>query len=238
MPRKKVLRTIKPTPLKGTLRTKDIERAVDAVRAKRERPGPKATRSGVTVEEEPMAHAVTEARVVTADELLMMPHRGVRRELVRGEVREMAPPGEEHAESTTELVRLLGNHVRAHGLGKVYVELGFRLASDPDTVLIPDVSFVRADRIVAGPPNRGYRSGAPDLAVEVLSPNDSAEEVEEKVFLWLLAGCRMVVVANPRIRSATVYRSFKDVTVLSQDETLDGGDVVPGWTLPLRELFG
>jgi len=185
-----------------------------------------------------MAHAATEARVVTADELLMMPDRGVRRELVRGEVREMAPPGEEHADVATEFAWFLGNHVRGHGLGKVYVELGFRIASDPDTVLIPDVSFVCADRIAPGPPNRGYRSGAPDLAVEVLSPNDSAEEVEEKVLSWLLAGCRMVVVVNPRIRSATVYRSFKDVTVLRQNDSLDGGDVVPGWTLPLRELFG
>ncbi|MFL5542928.1 MAG: Uma2 family endonuclease [Longimicrobiaceae bacterium] len=185
-----------------------------------------------------MAHAATETRVVTADELLMMPDRGVRRELVRGEVREMPPPGEEHAEIATELARILGNHVRQHGLGRVYGELGFRIASDPDTVLAPDISFVRAERIAGGPRNRGYRPGAPDLAVEILSPNDSAEELEEKVLAWLLAGCRMVVVVKPRIRSATVYRSFKDVTVLSQDDSLDGGDVVPGWTLPLRELFG
>jgi Uma2 family endonuclease len=185
-----------------------------------------------------MAHAVTEAGVVTADDLLMMPDRGMRRELVRGEVREMAPPGEEHAETATELVRLLANHVRDHALGRVYVELGFRVASEPDTVLIPDVSFVRAERIAPGPPNRGYRSGAPDLAIEVLSPGDSVDEVEEKVFAWLLAGCRMVVVVNPRRHTATVYRSFKEVAVLSKNDVLDGGDVVPRWTLPLRELFG
>jgi Uma2 family endonuclease len=185
-----------------------------------------------------MANAVTEAGVVTADDLLMMPDRGMRRELVRGEVREMAPPGEEHSEIATELARLLGNHVRAHALGKVYSELGFRIASDPDTVLIPDVSFVRAERISQGPPNRGYRSEAPDLAIEVLSPGDSADEVEEKVFAWLLAGSRMVVVVNPRRHTATVYRSFKEVVVLSKNDAIDGGDVVPGWRLPLRELFG
>jgi Uma2 family endonuclease len=185
-----------------------------------------------------MAHAVTETRVVTADDLLMMPDRGVRRELVRGEVREMAPPGEEHAEIATELIGHLRNHARAHSLGRVYGELGYRIASDPDTVLAPDVSFVRADRIGTGPRNRGFRSGAPDLAVEVVSPGDSVDEVEEKVFEWLMAGCRMVLVVNPRRRTATVYHSFKDVVVLGIDETLDGGDVVPGWTLPLRELFG
>ena len=184
-----------------------------------------------------MAHAVTETRVVTADDLLMMPDLGVRRELVRGEVREMAPPGEEHSETHTELARLLGNHVRAHALGRVYVELGFRIASDPDTVLLPDVSFVRADRVAAGPRNPGYRSGAPDLVVEVLSPGDSFDEVEEKVFEWLAAGCRMVVLLNPRRRTATVYRSPGDFVRLTVADVLDGGDVVPGWKLPLRELF-
>jgi Uma2 family endonuclease len=185
-----------------------------------------------------MAHAVTEESVVTADDLLMMPEMGTRRELVRGEVREMAPPGEEHSEIAAELARLLGNHVRPHALGRVYVELGFRIASDPDTVLAPDVSFVVAERIAAGPRNPGYRSGAPDLAVEILSPGDSFDEVEEKVFEWLAAGCRMVVVVNPRRRTATVYRSPSDFVRLTETDVLDGGDVVPGWTLPLRELFG
>jgi len=175
---------------------------------------------------------------VTADQLLGMPDDGLRRELVRGELREMAPPGEEHAEIATELIGHLRNHVRTHSLGRVYGKLGYRIASAPDTVLAPDVSFVRADRIGTGPRNRGFRSGAPDLAVEVVSPSDSVDEVEEKVFEWLMAGCRMVLVVNPRRRAATIYHSPSDLQRLTEDDAIDGGDVVPGWTLPLRELFG
>lgn len=184
-----------------------------------------------------MAQAVTATRPVTADELLGMPEGGMRRELIRGEVRAMPPPGEEHSDIATEFARHLGNHVRAQGLGRVYSELGFRLASDPDTVLIPDIAFVRAERITPGKRNPGYRLGTPDLAVEVVSPGDSADEVEEKVFEWLMSGCGMVVVLNPRRQTATVYRSFKDVVVLNRNEILDGAEMIPGWKLPLSQLF-
>jgi Uma2 family endonuclease len=184
-----------------------------------------------------MAQALTERHLVTADELLRMPNLGVRRELIRGELREMAAPGEEHADVATELARSLGNHVRARDLGRVYSELGYRVSADPDTVLIPDVSFVRAERVPAGRRNPGYRLGVPDVAVEVVSPHDSLDEVEEKVFEWLTSGCAMVIVVNPRRQTATVYRSFKQVMVLNRDEVLDCGDLVPGWTLRLADLF-
>ncbi|HSU18076.1 Uma2 family endonuclease [Longimicrobium sp.] len=184
-----------------------------------------------------MAQAVTEAGLVTADELLRMPGDGVRRELIRGEIREMPPAGEEHSEIQGEFLRQLGNYVREHRLGKTYGELGCRLASDPDTVLAPDAAFIRAERLSRGRPNRGYRSGPPDLALEILSPSDSADALEEKVWEWLAAGCRMVVVVNPRRRTATVYRSFSEVTLLTENDEVDGGDVVPGWRMPVRELF-
>src|SRR3982751_278418 len=106
-----------------------------------------------------MTQTVTESRLVTADELLRMPDNGMRRELIRGELKEMPPPGEEHSDIATELARHLGNHVRAHRLGRVYGELGFRTAVDPDTVLVPDISFVRAERIDPGNRNPGYRAG-------------------------------------------------------------------------------
>ena len=75
------------------------------------------------------------------------------------------------------------------------------------------------------------------MALEILSPNDSADELEEKVCEWLAAGCLMVVVVNPRRRTATIYRSFSDVTLLTENDVIDGGDVVPGWKLPVRALF-
>lgn len=182
--------------------------------------------------------AAVQARLVTADELLAMPDDGLRRELVEGEVFVSPPPGEEHGVIAAEILVSLGSHVRAHGLGKVHAaETGFRTGSNPDTVLAPDAAFVSRERIEQAAVGRGYRTGAPDLAVEVVSPGDSFVEVEAKVARWLAAGCRMVIVVNPARRAATVYRSRDDIVLLTEGDVLDGGDVVPGWTLPLRELF-
>ena len=83
----------------------------------------------------------------------------------------------------------------------------------------------------------GYWPGAPDLVVEVISPGDVYTEVEEKVFDWLGAGARMVVVVNPRKRAVTVYRSFSDIVVLTENGTLEGGEVVPGWSMTVKDIF-
>ena len=97
-------------------------------------------------------------------------------------------------------------HVRANKLGRVYAaETGFRLALDPDTVRAPDVAFVRQERIEEVGKVEGYWPGAPDLAVEVISPGDLYTEVEEKVFTWLEGGTRLVIVVDPRRRTAAVF---------------------------------
>ena len=182
--------------------------------------------------------AAVQPRPVTADELLAMPDDGLRRELIDGEVRVTPPPGEEHGAIAADVLLSLGDHVRRNGLGRVFAaETGYRTSSDPDTVMAPDAAFVSRERIDQVAISRGYRAGAPDLAVEVVSPGDSFVEVEAKVARWLAAGCRMVIVVNPARRAATVYRSRDDITLLTEGDVLDGGDVVPGWTLPLRELF-
>ncbi|MGH8059597.1 MAG: Uma2 family endonuclease, partial [Candidatus Entotheonellia bacterium] len=85
--------------------------------------------------------------------------------------------------------------------------------------------------------SEGYWPGAPDLAIEVISPSDTYTEVEEKVLDWLEAGTRMVIVVNPRKRVVTVYRSLAHIVILTEGDTLDGGDVVPGWTMPVRDVF-
>lgn len=186
-----------------------------------------------------MAHAAAvESRLVTADELLRMPDDGLLRELVDGEVWMTPPPGEEHGVVAAEILISLGSHVRAHGLGRVHAaETGFRIGTDPDTVLAPDAAFVSRERIEEAAVGKGYRLGAPDLVVEVVSPGDTFGRVEAKVARWLEAGCRMVVVVNPERHAATVYRSLSDVRLLTESDELDGGDVVPGWRLPVRELF-
>ena len=179
-----------------------------------------------------------EPRRMTADELLRLPDDGLRHELVRGELRTMAPSGGEHGSIASTFHLSLGPYVRLHNLGRTYIaDTGYRLTSDPDTVRAPDVAFVRRERVEAAGPLRGYWAGAPDLAVEVISPNDLYTEVDEKVAEYLEHGARLVFVVNPRRRTVARHRPGEPVLILTEDDVLDGEDVVPGWTLPVRDLF-
>ncbi len=188
----------------------------------------------VVQEDEDMATTET---ITTAEELLNAPELG-RCELVRGELTMMSPAGFEHGRIELAIGRLLGNFVAQHSLGVVLgAETGFQIARDPDTVRGPDVAFVRSDR-VPSTGVLGFFQGPPDLAVEVLSPGDRAGEVNAKVHDWLDAGCRMVWVADPQTRTVTVYRSRREVEVLGAGDTLSGGDVVPGFTSPIAQIFG
>jgi Uma2 family endonuclease len=180
----------------------------------------------------------TQVQLTTADELLRYPDDGFRYELVRGELKKMAPAGFEHGTLAMEFGTLLNVHVRANRLGRVTsAETGFKLSSDPDTVRAPDVAFISQKRLDEVGSVQGYWPGAPDLAVEVISPNDLYTEVSEKVAEWLHAGSRMVVVVNPRTQQVLVHAPNADVKVLEANDTLEGGEVVPGWQLPIGELF-
>src|ERR687897_2660024 len=160
---------------------------------------------------------------VTADELLHLPDDGFRYELVQGELRRMTPAGNVHGRVAMNIGTALNIHIKAHDLGIVYAaETGFRLATDPDTVRAPEVAFVSRERVEAVGELEGHWPGAPDLAVEVISPDDSHVEVESKVFDWLEAGTKMVLAVNPRRRSVTLYRSQSDITILTGTDVLDG----------------
>ena len=181
-----------------------------------------------------------QTKTFTAEELLRMPDGGVRRELVRGELREMTPAGDEHGYLALRIASRLERHVDANKLGRTYTaETGFKISSDPDTVRAPDAAFVNRARVEAAGRVTGFRDGAPDLAVEVVSPNDRYSEVLDNALDWLEAGCRMVLVADPEPRRATVYRSREDIRVLTAEagDAVDGADVVPGWRVPLTEIF-
>jgi Uma2 family endonuclease len=129
-------------------------------------------------------------------------------------------------------------YVRAQKLGRVYTnETGFVLMSDPDTVRAPDVAFLRRERLTEGRSPRGYIRGAPDLAVEVISPSDRYTEVAEKIAEWLEHGVRMVVVVDPRRKTVDVHRPGQPTRTLGMNDVLDGEDVVPGWSLAVRDLF-
>jgi len=176
--------------------------------------------------------------LVTADQLLRMPRDGFRYELVAGELTKMAPAGFEHGVLGSRLQVLLGSYVLKNKLGEIASsDTGFRLASDPDTVRAPDLAFIGAERCRAVENKRGFFEGPPDLAVEVVSPNDTHAEVAEKVKEWLAAGTTIVWVLDPAWQTVTVYRSGTDITTLTEEDELDGEDVVPGFRCRVSALF-
>ena len=181
---------------------------------------------------------VAKTGLVTAEELLDLTDDGYRYELVRGELRKMAPAGIYHGELALNVAFSLKAHVMANNLGKVYAaETGFRIGSNPDHVRAPDVAFIRRERVEAAGLVEGYWPGAPDLAVEVISPNDRYTEVEEKVSDWLDAGTLLVILVNPRNRTVGLRRAGQDPVILTEQDTLDGGAVVPGWQLAVKDIF-
>lgn len=174
----------------------------------------------------------------SADDLFALPKDGSRYELVKGELRTMPPSGGDHGRYAMRVSLPLGNHVVDASLGELMAaETGFRINRDPDTVRAPDVAYLAKERLPPLGMHRGFYDLAPDLAVEVLSANDSYSEVQEKMIDWLDAGVRMVILVDPRRRNVTIYRSRADIQILDESDTISGGDVVPGWTLPVAKIF-
>lgn len=179
----------------------------------------------------------TQERLHTADDLLQMPENGTHYELIRGELIEMSPTNAVHGALAAELLIFLGNHIRAHKLGQVFAaETGFTLSQNPDTVLAPDVAFISTER--ARPLAEKYSTIAPDLAIEVVSPGNSATEMNEKTVLYFQAGSRQVWIVYPKSRTIHFYTAANKVAILGSEDTLDADPVLPGFKLPLHELFG
>jgi Uma2 family endonuclease len=180
----------------------------------------------------------TTTQTMTADELFQMPDDGFRYELVKGELRKMSPAGTEHGAIIFNLSILIGQYLKANNLGQGFgAETGFKIASDPDTVRAADIAFVRSERIPGTGIPKNFWQIAPDLAVEVLSPGDTFDEVYGKVEDWLAAGTRAVWIVSPKRRNVTVYHSLADVKTYSENDELKGGDVVPGFRCKVAEIF-
>jgi Uma2 family endonuclease len=180
----------------------------------------------------------TQARLMTAADLSRLPEDGFRYELIEGELRRMTPAGYRHGLVAMRFAWRLASHVEANDLGTVCAaETGFLLSSNPDTVRAPDIAFVARSLHQDEETVSGYRPGAPDLVVEVLSPADTYSEVESKVMAWLDAGTRIALVLDPERRQMTAYRSRSDIRILTAQEIFEAKDVVPGWSLRVADLF-
>ncbi len=179
-----------------------------------------------------------QTRLLTADDLWNMPDNGAGYELLRGELIPMPPSGQEHSNISVNLVVPLGAFVKAHRLGKITgADGGYLLHQNPDSVRAPDIGFVQTSRLLQGKATKKYFDGAPDLAVEVISPNDVYDTVDEKVREFLDAGTRLVWVINPRRQTVTIFRADNTITALRDNDSLSGEDVLPGFSILIAELF-
>jgi Uma2 family endonuclease len=178
----------------------------------------------------------TTEQITTAEQLLHASDLG-RCELVRGELSMMSPGGFDHGRIIINITGSLIKFLDEHPCGVLTgAETGFHIGREPDTVRAPDVGFVCRERIPAVRV-RGFFPGPPDLAVEVLSPDDRAGEVLVKVRDWLDSGCRGVWIVDPRSRTVCVHRSGRKIVMLDETDTLNGDDLLPGFTLPVAEIF-
>lgn len=175
-------------------------------------------------------------RGMTAADLEKMPDDGFRYELVNGEIFQMAPPGFEHGDRAMRISVPLGYFVYQNNLGLVVAaETGFKI--DEYNVRAPDGAFVGNERLEKYGRPVGFFSYAPDLAIEVVSPSESKRKVKEKAEWWLAVGARLVWAVDSKRRVVTAYHTDKSVIEYVMGETLDGRDVVPGFTLIVSEIF-
>ena len=178
-------------------------------------------------------------KLLTADDLLRLHGKGVRGELIQGVLHETMSVGLRHGKIAAALIAFLWLHVRPAGLGHVFgSDAGVLLETDPDTVREPDIAYVSAERLPLDADIDGYCPVPPDLVVEIKSPSDSEREVDDKATMWLDFGVRMALVINPETRTIRVRQPNLPTAILTMDDTLDGGEVLPGFSCPVREILG
>lgn len=181
---------------------------------------------------------VVEKKLLTAEDLFRLPDEGRRYELLDGELHEMTPPGGEHGLIQARLPQQLLNLVEERGLDVlVGGEVGVVLARDPDRVRAPDVFLITRDRLPGGQMPSGYLEVIPDLIVEIISPNDSASDVHDKIQEWLRAGAQLVWAIYPRSRSVVVHRRAGEARVYRDADSLDADPVLSGFILPVARIF-
>ncbi len=182
--------------------------------------------------------ATAKSKLLTAEDLLRLSSQGVKGELVRGVLCETVSVGKEHGRIAMTFGATLVAYVRPRRLGIVIgSDAGVLLQRNPDTVREPDIAYISAERLPLDDQSDGYLEVAPELVVEIISPSDSPREVNEKTQMWLDHGVLMVLEVHPAERSVMVHRPDAPAVTLTGDDALDGGDVLPGFSLPLSEIF-
>lgn len=177
-------------------------------------------------------------RILSLEEFEGLPEEDAYRlELVRGRLVREPRPGARHGVLMARLGARLLRHVEENRLGVVCMDFSVVLSTEPPTVRGPDIAFIAGDRLPPEDVPTGFLRMAPDLAAEILSPSNTASEVQEKVLEYLDAGTRLVWVIDPQTRVVNTYRSRTDVRLLGELDELDGGEVLPGFRLPVKDLF-
>jgi len=174
---------------------------------------------------------------MTADALYSMPDDGYRYDLIKGELRRMSPAGGKHGIIVANLTIEIGQHVREHNLGIVFgAETGFKLESNPDTVLAPDIAFVRRDRVPAGDFSEKFWAMPPDLVVEVVSPSNTRREIEEKIQTYLDTGVKSVWIIHLKKREVQIYRRDREAEIFGRNAKLVD-ELLPGFCYPVSKVF-
>lgn len=180
----------------------------------------------------------TQPKLMTADELWAIGDDGFRYDLIEGELYRMSPASPKHGKFAARVGRHLDVFVDEHELGEVFgAESGFRLTRNPDTVLAPDAAFVRADRIPPEDQQDGFWSVVPDLVVEVISPSDTVRYVVDKIAAYLDAGVIVVLTIDPKRRTLAINTQDGVTRTLRETDTLELPDILPGFSLPVHEIF-
>ncbi len=180
----------------------------------------------------------TQPKLLTAADLLRLHSEGVRGELIRGVLCETMGVGEEHGEIVLNLGIMLGGFVKSRRLGRlVGSDVGVLIERNPDTIREPDLAFISAEKRPLGIRNTGYVNVIPDLVVEIASPSDRLTQINDKAMMWLNYGVPLVWVVFPDTRTVEVHPVDGPVVTLSEDDVLDGGPVLPGFTCPVRDIF-
>lgn len=175
-------------------------------------------------------------KVYTAEDVWQLSLEDKHFELINGELFPMAPSKLRHSRIAGRIAIQMGHYALEHQLGEVYVaEPGFQFPNG--SVLVPDVAFIAISRLPPETDAPGFEKIVPDLAIEVVSDSNTKIEMHQKIQLFFAAGTRQMWVVYPRSRTVYVYSAPDKVVILQGDSTIDAGDVLPGYSLRLSDIF-